>query len=544
MNDRIDAVTRFADNVLARGRDVDRDEPCPLFADGVNPRTGERLKWRFPDGREVVISNLACQQNFFRVLTGLSNLTGDSYYKDAAKAAIAYHFEHYQDPGGLMEWGSHRFIDLRTLESVGPGEKGGVHELKYSFPYYDLMYEVHPAATVKFLKGFWNAHVLNWRTLEISRHGKYGLEIGPLWSHDFQQQPPFFSARGLSFLSAGCDLIYAGIKLYQLAGDRGALRWGKRLAKQYVNAQHPQTGLGAYTFTRPERQAEPDSDDDTRSMYGDRAQRQLGPELGSVALEGRMLLSTEARTLYSHNALMQLYLAEEIGEDGRDFLAWIRDGLLAYQKYAYIPETNRLRPMLTDGTDLSNYVLRRNGYFGQRGRVLRQFPADGQFLLSYARGFTTTGETDLWRVVRSIASANGLGDLGVAPGESISANMETASDDAYDLFALLEIHRHTGKKVYLKLARAIGANIVAHRFHHGFFISKGSAYARIDAIEPYALLALEAATGNAHGLVPRFLNGSGYVDGDYLTRDGTVVTIHSDDLFSGPIDRGLAETYT
>jgi pectate lyase len=536
MNDRIDTIIQFADNVLEHGRDTYREHPSPLFADGVNLNTKEHLAWRFPDGRKVIISNLACQQNLLRVLTGLSNLTGDARYKEAAKAAIAYHFAHYQAPGGLMEWGGHRFIDLRTLEPVGPSEKGGAHELKYSFPYYELMYEVDPAATVRFLEGFWNAHVFNWRTLEISRHGKYGLEMGPLWDHEFEQQPPFFPAKGLSLLSGGCDLIYAGIKLYQLTGDRGALLWGKRLAAQYVNARHPETGLGAYMFTQPKKRAEPRSDDDTFSMYGDRARRQFGPEFGPVALEGNLLFPRQARTIYTRNTVMQLQLAGKIDEDNPDLLTWNKDGLLAYQKYAYIPETNMLRPLLADGTDLSDYALKRNGYFGQRGQVLRQIPADNEFLLAYARGFAATGESALWHTVRHIAKANGLGDLGDAPGESVDVNGGTASDDAFALFAVLEIYRHTEDREYLRLAQTIGANIVANRFHHGFFAPEGCAYAGVDAIEPYALLALEAAAARAYDLVPGFINGSGYLGGDYLTSDGAVVTIHSDDLFEGRVD--------
>lgn len=539
----MDAAIQFANNVLKHGRDVYRENPSPLFADGINLHTKQHLVWRFPNGRETVISNMGCQQNLLRVLTALSNLTGDPTYKDAAKAAIAYHFENYQDESGLMQWGGHRFIDLRTLEAVGPHENRDTHELKYSFPYYDLIYEVDSAATVKFLKGFWNAHVFDWKTLEISRHGRYGLQMGSLWDHDFQQQPPFFHAKGLSFLSAGSDLIYAGMKLYQLAGDRGALLWAKRLAAQYINARNPETKLGAYLFTQPKKRAETDNDDDTNSMYGDRAQRQFGPEFGPVALEGNLLLSGQARTIYSRSALMQLQLAMEIGQEAWELLEWTKEGLLAYQKHAYVPETNLLKPMLADGTDLSNYTLKRNGYFGQGGQVLRQFPADSQFLLSYARGFSSTGEVSLWNMVRNIAKANDLGDLGVAPGEDVDVKLETANGDAFALFAILDVYRHTEDDEYLGLAQAIGANIVESKFRHGFFAPKDSVYANIDAIEPYALLALEAAAAKAYELVPGFINGSGYLDGDYLNTDGTVVTIHSYDLFTEKVGQRPTEPF-
>src|SRR5690625_6100740 len=53
--------------------------------------------------------------------------------------AIRYHFNHLVDESGLLHWGGHKFINLKTLEDVGPKEKGYVHELKNCFPYYELM---------------------------------------------------------------------------------------------------------------------------------------------------------------------------------------------------------------------------------------------------------------------------------------------------------------------------------------------------------------------------------------------------------------------
>ena len=81
-------VLEFADNVLKYGGDRYHKSPAPLFADGINVNTGEHLKWVLPGGRVTVISNLACQQNLYRTLTALTNLTGDPKYKEAAKAGL------------------------------------------------------------------------------------------------------------------------------------------------------------------------------------------------------------------------------------------------------------------------------------------------------------------------------------------------------------------------------------------------------------------------------------------------------------------------
>lgn len=531
-NQRLDTVRQFVHNVFRNGSDRYHQKPIPLLADGIHRTTGEHLMWKFPDGSTAVISNLACQQNFLRVLTALTNLTGDSQYKNRAVDIIRHYFRHYQDQYGLLYWGGHRFIDLKTWEVVGPSEKEYVHELKNTFPYYSLMYEVNPKATVAFLKAFWNAHVCHWDILEISRHGRYGLEPGELWNHSFAHPPSFSETTGLSFLSAGNDLIYAGLALFQLTGDTGALTWAKRLREQYAKARHPHTKLGAYLFTQPKKVADTDNDWDTRSCFGDRAKRQFGPEFGEIALEGNLLLERESKALYSENALMLLQIAPKLNEMGTDLVNWVREGMVAFAQYAYIPQTNQFKPLFADGTDLTGYQLKRNGYYGNTGDILKPFPANNSFFIAYARGFLITRDERLWETARGIASANSLGDIGRTPGEGLDLNMNTPCDDPYALLAILDVYRQTPNPAYLELACKIGDNLIQNRFRDGYFLSNPSyEYVNIDTVEPYALLALEAVIQGKPDDVPPFINGSGYIDGDYLAKDGSILTVHSTDLF-------------
>ncbi len=98
-----------------------------------------------------------------------------------------------------------------------------MHELKNAYPYYELMFAVDKPATARFIRAFWNAHVYDWKILETSRHGEYGKAMGKLWASDFEQQPPFFATKGLSFLNAGNDLIYSASLLWQYDHEQGAL---------------------------------------------------------------------------------------------------------------------------------------------------------------------------------------------------------------------------------------------------------------------------------------------------------------------------------
>lgn len=510
-------VQEFADNVILHASDKFGEEHTPLFADGLDIITYEPVRWQF-NGKSWIISNMASQQNFFRTLTGLTNLTGDPSYKEKAKSAISYMFKNYRTSTGLLYWGGHQFIDLET-DTRAYGFDSNSHEFKNHFPFYELMWEVDSAATIQFIEAFWNAHVINWRILDMNRHGDLNKRMGLLWGNSFGDPEPFYQGDGLTFINAGTDLIYAAAVLYKLSGDVGALTWSKRLAEQYVNARHPMTKLGVYQFSQPRQKNIPPSDFTdskyTTSGYGDRAKNQFGPEFGDIALEGNLLWSG-IESIYGHNALIQLQLAELLGDDGQEFLEWTREGLAAYAKYGYVFESNMLRPMWTDGTDLSNYVIPRYGYYGNADTIITQKRASTLLLSSYALGYQLTKDIRLWEVARGIALGHGLGDLGPLPGENTAVNLRTTNADPVALFGVLDIYRAYPETAYLELAKVIGNNIVRTKYRNGFFLA--SAYhvnAKIDAVEPLALLALEAAVRGTPELVPRWNSGDGYIHGTY-----------------------------
>lgn len=122
--DRLTVVKQYVDNVLNKASDTYHgDKPSPLLADGVDPRTGQQMEWIFPDGRRAVLSNFSAQQNLMRVMSGLSELSGDPQYQKRAEDIVRYHFQNYQDNSGLLYWGGHRFVDLKTLQPEGPRRK-------------------------------------------------------------------------------------------------------------------------------------------------------------------------------------------------------------------------------------------------------------------------------------------------------------------------------------------------------------------------------------------------------------------------------------
>jgi pectate lyase len=515
-NHRIAAVRIFADNVLEKGMDRWSGQNTPLLVDGINVETEEPVEW-INEGNHYIIHNLANQQILFRTLTGLSKLTGEDKYKNASEASIRYHFDHLLSECGLLYWGGHQIVDLRTLAPTRIDANS--HEFKNHFPYYELMWDVDSTATVKFLRALWNAHVLDWNRLGMSRHGGYGLKMGALWKSEFIQPEPFFEGRGLTFINAGSDLIYAGGMLYLLKGEEGALRWSKLLADQYVRARHPQTGLGAYQYSKPLRLNQPPSEGplsgrQTWGDYGDRAENQFGKDFPGMAREGWVLFSGEG--VYTRPNLIQLELAERLGDKGKVFINTNVEGLKAYARHAYNPGENTFKPLWADGTDLTGYAFPRTGYYGPEGRVLNPVKANELYLFSFSRAFRLSKDEYLWDVLRSMFIGLELGDPGEKPGLQAKLNMQTTNSNPYAIFALLEINRAADNGNYLELAEVIGDNILDRSFHHGFFLpDENHINANFNALEPLALLSLEAAIRGRLDLVPVYSGGRGYIHGQF-----------------------------
>jgi pectate lyase len=478
----------------------------------LNVETLEPVRWTLK-GEKWIPSNLARQQNLLRTLVGLSNLTGESRYHDAAAAAVKYHVEHLQAESGLFQWGGHRTIDLASGEARGEGSKM-VHELKFVLPFYELFWEVDPKATEKFIKAFWNGHVLDWSNLDMTRHASYGKRDSKLWESKFDPPEPFFEGRGLTFIHTGSDLIYSAAMLYRLNNDKGAMLWARRMAEQYVRARHPKTGLGVFQYSKPLRRGKPPAEGPltgrfTRSTFGDRAENQFGAAFGEVAKEGYLLITPEP--IYGRNAIMQLRLAEMLGDEGKDFLKWTVDGLKAYARYAYDGKTNTIRMMWADGTDLSDYVVTRSGYYGSKGRTFKPRPASALFLYSYTLGFRLSGDKALWPTARDMARGFGLGDIGTAPGKAVKLDLETECSSPILLFTALELCRTSDDPAYRALAIRLGDNIIAKRLHNGLFVP-GKEYlnAGFNSPEPLALLSLEAMLQGKSDAVPRWNAGDGY----------------------------------
>lgn len=465
------AVVTYADHVLTHGRDSYGATHTPLFVDGLHVDTRDPVKWRHK-GQTWIMSNLASQQNLFRVLAALSEITRDAKYRQAAVDAIAYTFDNLQYDNGLLPWGGHASYDALGERIVGEGR----HELEQTYPYYELMWQVNPEGVRRFVEGAWSTHVLDWARLDFDRHASFRTtrEMSP-WERDYAGSDLPFVGKGQTFMMAGTDLAQAAAMLSLLSGDERPLPWSKRLLERYVDARHPETGLGATNFT---------TKTDPCRMH-----KQF-PQFGGRFTEATVTDLYFSR--YRHCAISQLRMGEMLGDRGKEFVQWAREDLTARARHGYDKETNSFGAMLIDGTKLSPSDRINDGYVAVRWLEKRK--ADGLNFLAYALAWRLTGDPLMLDMTRVIGTNLGLGDLAVAAGNAPSPGQPTESDDPLLIFGLLEIYDATKERAYLELARRVGANVLRNRFHNGFFVAtKAHLYCRFDDPTALALLHLHAA---------------------------------------------------
>ncbi|MCL2900154.1 pectate disaccharide-lyase PelW [Brenneria tiliae] len=486
-----------------------RSNPTPLLADGFDVLSHDPVVWQFPDGHSAPISNFASQQNWLRTLCAMSVITGENSYQQQAAAQTAYFLTNFVDAhSGLFFWGGHRFINLDTLQSEGPESKAQVHELKHHLPYYALLHRIDAAKTLNFLQGFWNAHVEDWNSLDLGRHGDYAKPRDPdVFQHPRHdvvnpaRWPVLPLTKGLTFVNAGTDLIYAAFKYAEYTGDRQAAKWGKHLYRQYVLARNPETGMPVYQFSSPlQRQPVPADDNQTQSWFGDRAQRQFGAEFGEIAREANVLFR-DMRPLLIDNPLAMLDILRVQPDD--EMLGWVISGLKNYYQYAYDLSSNTLRPMWNNGQDMTGYRFKRDGYYGKAGTELKRFALEGDYLLPLVRAYCLSADEELYALINTILS------------RLANENAQHIASPAL-VYAMTELAERRQSEKWAQYAWQLAEILFEKHFHRGLFVrSARHRYLRLDDPAPLALSAFVAACRNRLNEIPPFLTQGGYVHGDF-----------------------------
>jgi pectate lyase len=493
----LNAVRQFADNVLKHGRDTYGPKHTPLFVDGLNIHTHEPVKWIAPNGDRWVLSNLASQQNLFRVLDGLTKITGDPKYKQAAMDAIRYAFDNLRSPNGLLYWGvSYAYdADGDTVCSTVHD-----HSLRYNFPYYELMWEVSQDGLRDYVESFWAAHILDWSSLDMLRYATLdSYKVAKGWEHEYKGGPVFFTAKGDCSFIAASPLSYAAAMLSRLSGEREPFIWSKRLVHRYVETRNPNTGIASFVYGKSNNIISYQFSDILESY--NISFPSLFPPQPKVLCDPETVRPTFAFQI--RGWICVFLLGELLGSEGQDFKRWALEELTAWGKSAYRKEDNTFIPMFTDGTRLEGYALKKDGYYGARGTVYKAWHPGVVDLWGYALAYRLTDNEFMWEMTRDITQGNNFGDIGLIVNGEPELQKDTDCSDPYVLLGFLELYNKTKKVEFLKMASKIGDNILAQRLVKGFFVSsKSHIYTRFDALEHLSLLHLFAAIESKSELVP------------------------------------------
>ena len=525
----LDAVRQFADNVLKYGRDTYGPKHTPLFVDGLNVNTHEPVKWIAPNGDKWILSNLASQQNLFRTLDGLTRITGDPKYKQAAMDAIKYAFENLRSPNGLLYWGGHTAYDAGTDKPCG----GAIaHEFKCVYPYYELMWEASPQTTKQFIDALWSGHILNWSDLNMNRHCSLSNKaLTNPWDHEYKGGPvPFASDKTGSFIQIGSDLFYASSWLTKFNSEKMPLEWGKRLAKRYIDTRNPTVGISLpmYTFVSS-REGVDYSGSEAVSTIG--WIRNIFPRL-NIANKAYFEcnfgydMPTPGVILYLSTSpwICQLMLGELLGRDGKEFIQWTLQELTAWGKVAYRRQDNVFIPISFDGENLEGYLCKEDGPLGFKGTRLEPVPLGSTEFWAYALAYCLTADEFMWEMARNIAIGNKYGDLGITSDDEPKLDLQTDIADPYLMWVFLELYHKLGKRAYIEMARRIGDNILVHRFHGGFVApSSQHTFTKFDCVDPLVLLNLYVAViGDNSVKIPKVWPGTSFFEHLYRNKDQTI----------------------
>jgi len=487
----LNAVRTFADNVLKYGHDTYGPKHTPLFVDGLHAKTLEPVRWKCR-GQTWVLSNMASQQPLLRTLHGLTVLTGQKKYNQAAEDAMSYALKHLRTPNGLFYWGGHLAWDLEQEQPVG--QYADVHELKGHQPYYRFMWRVDAPATRQLMETIWAAHVLDWSLLDYNRHASVKKRLQPEWDHKFKEdiEVPFpTKGSNLSFVNVTPPLMHSGVMLAVLDKDTDVLNWTRRLIYRWQQGRHPHTGLcgGQLSYRKH-----------------DRAQDALGHIHPNIN-EAKIVASYHQVSRYHHLPLAQMQAALTLmaaggkyAEVGRQFADWASEDLKVYAQRSYEPNTGRFIALMTDGTPIQ-WRQSLAGYYVPTSFAPQ--PPDGFILWGYAMAYRLTADKVHWQMVRQISRQLNLGDIGRPDGRDRTLHFETTNDNWRTIYALLELYRATDDHLMLELACRISDNIIAMQSQTGLFPRPGRVWARTGDEIPLALLHLVAAiSGKSSSLPP------------------------------------------
>ena len=195
----LDVVRRTVDALVDHGRDRWGERKTAMIASMLD-RKKLAPPEKMPKGSAGVResdrtnrygSNADMQQNLYRTMFLLSELTDNPRYGKAAEDALVDFVRYTQSPEThLLGWGEHLFYDMQTEQTATNTDAGRatlIHEIKKPLGYWNLLYAREPERMLAYAHGLWEHQIFDHKTGDFSRHTTWNKH-DPRRGYDFTKE--------------------------------------------------------------------------------------------------------------------------------------------------------------------------------------------------------------------------------------------------------------------------------------------------------------------------------------------------------------------
>ena len=561
----------------------------PLLSDGIDLNTGKPLVWQADQTHSAVMSNFATQSSIFATFDAMSLLLDDEKYTQRVDDIYKWYIDNGMSKTGMGYWGGHAFIDLKTSQKYESVQNPDTHELKDAFLYLAPFFRLDKQFGKDLVMHTWLGHVIDWNYLLTNRHATYSKaqDVDNWYNTDAAEEiHDFIRTTELPFRATANDLIYIAGESYKQTGDTYALTWGKKILQNFYNLRDEKTHIqpniyatarGAANTLDPMTTIEPfgkwytrtDLSAYTSTKYGDRFFNQYAEDLVAQGFYPESVLDEDDTTICEGNlvqtyvlpytTLTDIWFAELIGadtEDGRYITEMAVQNFAGCVKYGWIKDSKLLRTIMTDGTDISDFVPNRNGYYGNYYNTGAKMGTtsfnDNYFYTAcvayrYAvkhGGLEEDAEILKDFIIYALSERYRLGKAGdnEIGDEGLALNYSTDISSPQVLLAMVDLYYATEKAEFLDAARVIGVNMCRSNYKYGV-LTNDTAIGNGPNQKPrlplsgtnstgyYALAYLDAATKNMEYAVEKIIPSAGYLQENYLYENNAVVRIVASDYY-------------
>lgn len=315
-----DRARTYADVMLEHGRDHWGEQSCPLFASMLD-RENMALMVRAdapglkpfglrPNDRDYQSANVAHDEELYRLLYELTEVTGDPRYAQAADAALAWFLTNCRsDQTQLLAWGEHIGWNLQRDEVMTHMWDDGsylvdFHEFFGRWSMWNKFAQLQPKALVAYAVGLWRYGITDHENLHFSRHARYLSYGGGKDGGKGNEFPRYYGHMVLVWAYA--------LPLVNDSEDRRTLQHAiEHTLKTALSRRDPQTAAIPAGTNKPTK---------IRDVYWSGNALMMSLDLHEALPLLPPSLAKLANELATSNDAVILQLPHEPGRDGRGFV--------------------------------------------------------------------------------------------------------------------------------------------------------------------------------------------------------------------------------